>query len=94
MDKVIKRMVEDVCASKDDPLDTDPEEVLETIYSRGLMDSVLGTDANNSRNVASSNVTRAEEITRRENYVKRFDTGWLEKLTDSEDRGEDYGKGG
>ncbi|XP_035712710.1 centrosomal protein of 76 kDa-like [Folsomia candida] len=58
MNLVIKRMVDNICSSKDDPRNIDPGEVLQEVYSRGLMSSVLETF--NNELPAKSELTRSQ----------------------------------
>lgn len=55
---MIKRMVDNICSSKDDPRNIDPGEVLQEVYSRGLMSSVLETF--NNELPAKSELTRSQ----------------------------------
>jgi len=41
MTSMIQKLVKDVYMSKDDPLSTNPNEVLQAIYDRGLMKNVM-----------------------------------------------------
>lgn len=53
MTTVIRKMVQDICMSKDDPLSTKPEEVLQAIYKQGLMNNMM-QEMNNQCSTTSS----------------------------------------
>lgn len=95
MDKLIKNMVESICSSKDDPQGVNPDEVLQEIYNRGLMSSVLNLDSVHPNLFQSEHEIGKHQLTNN-NAWEGGDgtTGWLEKLRNQSDGCNNDGENG